>query len=51
VRGLLIELIGPACAGNDPRALPALAMQFQRETDPILLRLIGKWVPGDRLGH
>lgn len=49
VRGLLIELIGPACKNADARALPALAMQFQRETDPDLLRLIGKYVPGDKL--
>ncbi len=49
VRGLLIELIGPACAGH-PGALQALAQQFRRETDPILLRLIGKWVPGNQLG-
>jgi HEAT repeat protein len=50
VRGLLIELIGPACVGYS-NALQALATAFQRETDPILLRLIGKWVPGDRLGQ
>jgi hypothetical protein len=50
VRGLLIERIGPAAAGYSG-ALEALAQQFQRETDPILLRLIGTWVPGNQLGN
>jgi hypothetical protein len=49
VKGLLIELIGPACA-TYAYAQKSLGAQFQRETDPILLKLIGKWVPGDRLG-
>ena len=50
VKGLLIELIGPACA-TYAYAEKSLGAQFQRETDPTLLKLIGKWVPGDRLGH
>ena len=49
VRALLIELIGPACA-SDPSALAALVEQFSRESEPLLLRLIGKWVPAGRLG-
>ena len=49
VRGLLIELIGPAAASSSS-AVAALAAQFHKETDPILLRLIGKYVPGNRLG-
>ncbi|HKU36830.1 MAG TPA: HEAT repeat domain-containing protein, partial [Polyangiales bacterium] len=49
VRGLIIDLIGPACAQN-PQAMQALAGQFKLESDPMLLKLIGKWVPADRLG-
>jgi HEAT repeat protein len=50
VKGLLIELIGPACSTNAV-AQQSLGAHFQRETDPILLKLIGKYVPADRLGH
>jgi HEAT repeat protein len=50
VKGLLIELIGPACA-TYAYAQQSLGAQFQRETDPMLLKLIGKYVPADRLGH
>ncbi len=49
VRGQLIELIGPACA-SDPSAMQALAAQFKRETDPTLLKAIGRYVPADKLG-
>lgn len=49
VRGLLIDLIGPACA-KSPQAMQALSNQFKHETDPMLLKLIGKWVPADQLG-
>jgi HEAT repeat protein len=49
VKGLLIELIGPA-ANTQAYAQQALGAQFKRETDPMLLKLIGKWVPGNRLG-
>jgi HEAT repeat protein len=49
VRGLLIDLIGPACA-KDPQAMQALSSQFKRESDPMLLKLIGKWVPAGQLG-
>jgi hypothetical protein len=49
VRGLLIELVGPAAA-RDPRTMQALAEQFRRESDPILLRQIGRYVPADKLG-
>ena len=49
VRGLLIDLIGPACA-SDPQAMQALAAQFKRESVPMLLRLIGRYVPADKLG-
>jgi len=50
VKGLLIELIGPACS-TYAFAQQSLGAQFQRETDPMLLKLIGKYVPADRLGH
>jgi HEAT repeat protein len=49
VKGLLIELIGPACS-TYAYAQQSLGAQFQRETDPMLLKLIGKYVPADRLG-
>lgn len=49
VRALLIDLVGPAAA-KDPRAMQALAEQFRRESDPILLRQIGRYVPADKLG-
>jgi hypothetical protein len=49
VRGLLIEVIGPSCA-SDPRVMQALAAHFRREHDPMLLKLIGKYVPADKLG-
>lgn len=50
VKGLLIELIGPACS-TYAYAQQSLGAQFQRETDPALLKLIGKYVPADRLGR
>ncbi|HET8933271.1 MAG TPA: HEAT repeat domain-containing protein [Polyangiales bacterium] len=50
VKGLLIELIGPACS-TYAYAQQSLGAQFSRETDPMLLKLIGKYVPADRLGH
>jgi hypothetical protein len=49
VRGLLIELVGSSCA-SDPSAMQALAAQFKRENDPMLLKLIGRYVPADKLG-
>jgi hypothetical protein len=49
VRGLLIDLVGPSCA-SDPRTMQALAEQFKRENDPLLLRQIGRYVPADKLG-
>jgi hypothetical protein len=50
VKGLLVELIGPACA-TYAYAQQSLGAQFQRETDPMLLKLIGKYVPADQLGR
>jgi hypothetical protein len=49
VRGQLIDLIGPACA-SDPRAMQALAAQFKQETEPMLMKAIGRYVPANKLG-
>jgi HEAT repeat protein len=49
VRGLLIDLVGPSCA-SDPHTMQALAEQFKRENEPLLLRQIGRYVPADKLG-
>jgi hypothetical protein len=50
VKGLLIELIGPACS-TYAYAQQSLGAHFHRETDPMLLKLIGKYVPADQLGN
>ena len=49
VRGQLIDLIGPACA-SDPQAMQALAAQFKQETEPMLMKAIGRYVPANKLG-
>jgi hypothetical protein len=49
VRALLIDLIGPA-AELYPVAMGALVAQFPRESEPTLLKLIGKYVSADKLG-
>lgn len=49
VRGQLIDLIGPSSA-SDPRVMQALARQFKHESDPVLMRAIGRYVPADKLG-
>lgn len=49
VRGQLIDLIGPSCA-SDPQAMQALAAQFKQETEPMLMKAIGRYVPANKLG-
>jgi HEAT repeat protein len=49
VRALLIDLIGPACKGSEA-AMQSLVGQFNRESEPQMLKLIGKYVPAGKLG-
>lgn len=48
-RASLIELIGPACATSE-LATRSLAEHFAHESDPDLLKLIGRFVAADKLG-
>jgi hypothetical protein len=48
VRASYVHLIG-AAAGSSPDAVAALADQYRRESDPRMLKAIGRYVPADKL--